>query len=50
MFSQQSHETDGAFVPKDEARRFDSGWIAAPALAGLEAALEVLAGEAAPVA
>ena len=41
MFSQQSHETDGAFVPKDEARRFDSGWIAAPALAGLEAALEV---------
>ena len=24
MFSQQSHEPDGAFVPKDGARRFDS--------------------------
>jgi L-cysteine/cystine lyase len=38
-FSQQSHEDDGSFVPKDGARRFDSGWIGAPALAGLEAAL-----------
>jgi L-cysteine/cystine lyase len=41
MFSQQSRETDGAFAPKDGARRFDSGWIGVPALAGLEAALDV---------
>lgn len=41
MFSQQSYETDGAFVPKEGARRFDPGWIGAPALAGLEAALGV---------
>jgi L-cysteine/cystine lyase len=41
MFSQQSRETDGAFAPKDGARRFDSGWIGVPALAGLEAALGV---------
>jgi len=41
MFSQQSYEPDGAFVPKDGARRFDAGWIGAPSLAGLEAALGV---------
>jgi L-cysteine/cystine lyase len=41
MFSQQSYETDGRFAPKDGARRFDSGWIGAPALAALEAALGV---------
>ena len=35
------HEPDGSFVPKDGARRFDSGWIGAPALAGLEASLAV---------
>jgi L-cysteine/cystine lyase len=40
-FSPQSHDTDGAFVPKDGARRFDTGWIGAPALAGLEAALAI---------
>jgi L-cysteine/cystine lyase len=41
-FSPESHdEPDGSFVPKDGARRFDSGWIGAPALAGLEAALAV---------
>lgn len=40
-FSAQSYENDGAFVPKDGARRFDSGWIGRPALAGLEAALAV---------
>ena len=40
-FSPASYETDGSFVPNDGARRFDSGWIGAPALAGLEAALEV---------
>jgi L-cysteine/cystine lyase len=40
-FSPQSYEPDGTFVPKDGARRFDSGWIGTPALAGLEAALQV---------
>jgi L-cysteine/cystine lyase len=39
-FSVRSLERDGSFVPKDGAKRFDSGWIAAPALAGLEAALD----------
>jgi L-cysteine/cystine lyase len=38
-FSQQSIERDGAFVPKGGALRFDFGWLATPALAGLEAAL-----------
>jgi len=38
-FSAQSLERDGSFVPKEGAARFDSGWIATPALAGLEAAL-----------
>ena len=41
MFSAQSHEIDGSYVPKEGARRFDSGWMGAPALAGLEAALAV---------
>ena len=41
MFSQLSYEADGSFVPKEGAKRFDSGWIGAPALAGVEAALEV---------
>ena len=42
MFSAESHdEPDGSFVPKDGARRFDSGWIGTPALAALEAALAV---------
>ena len=40
-FSPQSYETDGSFEPKDGARRFDSGWIGAPALVGLEAALDI---------
>src|SRR5262249_55094642 len=40
-FSQLSHEDDGSYVPKDGARRFDTGWIGAPALAGLESALAV---------
>jgi L-cysteine/cystine lyase len=38
-FSAESLERDGSFVPKEGALRFDSGWIATPALAGLEAAL-----------
>jgi L-cysteine/cystine lyase len=41
MYAQQSHEPDGSFVPKDGARRFDSGWMGGPLLAGLEAALRV---------
>jgi L-cysteine/cystine lyase len=40
-FSPQSHEPDGSWLPKDGARRFDSGWIGGPALAGLEASLGV---------
>jgi L-cysteine/cystine lyase len=40
-FSPQTHEVDGTFVPKAGARRFDSGWIGAPTLVGLEAALGV---------
>jgi L-cysteine/cystine lyase len=39
-FSQQRIERDGTFVPKEGALRFDSGWLATPALAGLEAALD----------
>jgi L-cysteine/cystine lyase len=41
MFSPQSYESDGSFMPKDGARRFDSGWIAGSTLAGLGAALRV---------
>ena len=37
----QSHEADGAFVPREGAQRFDSGWIGVATLSGLEAALEV---------
>jgi L-cysteine/cystine lyase len=33
-------ERDGTFVPRPGAERFDFGWIATPALAGLEAALD----------
>jgi L-cysteine/cystine lyase len=35
------HPADGSLVPKQGARRFDSGWIGAPTLAGFEAALAV---------
>ena len=38
-FAQKSLEPDGTFVPADGAARFDSGWLATPSLAGLEAAL-----------
>jgi L-cysteine/cystine lyase len=38
-FSQKSLEPDGTFVPAAGAARFDSGWLATPSLAGLEAAL-----------
>jgi L-cysteine/cystine lyase len=39
-FSQESIEPDGAFVPRAGAARFDSGWLAASALAGLLASLD----------
>jgi L-cysteine/cystine lyase len=39
-FAQKSIERDGTFVPTEGAARFDSGWLAPPALAGLEAALD----------
>jgi L-cysteine/cystine lyase len=39
-FAQTSIEHDGTFVPKEGAARFDSGWLAPPMLAGLEAALD----------
>jgi L-cysteine/cystine lyase len=39
-FAQTSVERDGAFVPKEGAARLDSGWLAPPMLAGLEAALD----------
>jgi L-cysteine/cystine lyase len=38
-FAHTSLEPDGAFVPAEGAGRFDSGWLATPSLAGLEAAL-----------
>ena len=37
--SQTSYEPTGAFVPKDGAPRFDSGWLPTPVLLGLIAAL-----------
>ena len=37
--SQDAYEANGAFVPKDGAKRFDSGWIPVPSLRGLVAAL-----------
>ena len=37
--AQSAYEPSGAFTPKEGAARFDSGWIGAPALAGLVAAL-----------
>ena len=39
-FAQQSYEPDGSFVPKEGARRFDSGWIPRASLAGLLVAIE----------
>jgi L-cysteine/cystine lyase len=37
--AQSSYEPSGAFVPKEGAARFDSGWTGTPTLAGLAAAL-----------
>ena len=39
-FAQSSLEPDGSFVPSEGAARFDSGWLATPSLAGLDAALK----------
>jgi L-cysteine/cystine lyase len=39
-FAQTSIERDGRFVPREGAARFDSGWLATPMLAGLDAALD----------
>ena len=41
-WSHRSIELDGTFEPRDGAARFDFGWIAAAALAGLDAALDGL--------
>jgi L-cysteine/cystine lyase len=38
-FAQTAIEKDGAFIPRAGAARFDSGWLATAALAGLVAAL-----------
>jgi L-cysteine/cystine lyase len=38
-FAQTSIQPDGTFEPSENAARFDSGWLAPPALAGLEVAL-----------
>lgn len=38
--SQETHEPDGAFTPKEGALRFDSGWVPPASLAGLEAAMD----------
>ena len=38
-FSQDSYELSGAFVPKENAPRFDAGWIGVPGLVGIRAAL-----------
>jgi len=39
-FAQQSIDRDGSFVSRKHAARFDSGWVAPPYLAGLEAAID----------
>ncbi len=40
-FAQQGYEPDGAFVPREGALRFESGWWAASSLAGLLAAVRL---------
>jgi L-cysteine/cystine lyase len=39
-WAQQSIEPDGSFVAAEGAARFDYGWLAAPILAGFQAALD----------
>lgn len=38
-FAQTEHDPDGAYIARDGAQRFDSGWLAGPLLSGLVAAL-----------
>jgi L-cysteine/cystine lyase len=40
-WAQTAIEPDGAFVPREGASRFDSGWLATTMLAGWEAALDL---------
>ncbi len=40
-WSRETHDTDGTFAPVEGARRFDTGPIPVPSLAGLEVALRV---------
>jgi L-cysteine/cystine lyase len=40
-WAQTSIEPDGTFVQRENAERFDMGWIATPMLAGWEAALDL---------
>jgi L-cysteine/cystine lyase len=40
-FAQTEHRPDGSYVVREGAERFDSGWVGAPSLAGLSAALDV---------
>jgi L-cysteine/cystine lyase len=40
-WAQTSIEPDGTFVPRADAERFATGWIATPMLAGWEAALDL---------
>jgi L-cysteine/cystine lyase len=40
-WAQASIEPDGTFVPRDNAERFDRGWIATHMLAGWEAAVDL---------
>ena len=39
--SQDGYEPSGVFSPRAGAKRFDSGWTPPPALAGLDAALDI---------
>jgi L-cysteine/cystine lyase len=41
-FSQDRHEVDGTYTPKQGAARFDGGWIPTASLAGLDAALATI--------
>ena len=43
-FSQAAYDVDGSFTPKEGAARFDTGWLSAGALAGIDAALSARPG------
>ncbi len=42
FFAQLTHDDAGAYTPRPGAERFDSGWIPAPSLAGVVAAVELV--------